>query len=157
MTLRLFNLARDTRGTSVVELGLLAPVIAMFLVGMVDISRAVSERLRLEQAAQRAVERLMQGQESSTTFANLAGEAASAAGVATTNVTVTPWRECNGATVGSGTTYASSTCTSGQTETAYLKVEVTDAFTPTFGTRFFPGANANGTVTIKGDAGMRIK
>jgi Flp pilus assembly protein TadG len=154
---RFLDYLRDDRGTSVVELGLIAPILAVFFVGMVDISRAVSERLRLEQAAQRAIERLMQGQESSGTFANLAGDAAAAASVAVANVTVTPWRECNGSTVGTGTTYASSTCTAGQTEAAYVKVVVNKDFTPIFGARFFPGANANGTVTITGEAGMRIK
>jgi Flp pilus assembly protein TadG len=149
--------ARDERGTSAVELGLLAPILSMFLVGLVDISRAVSERLRLEQAAQRAIERQMQGQEPSSTFSNIASDAAAAADVAVANVTVTPWRECNGTTVGSGSAYYTTSCTAGQTEAGYLRVEVTKAFTPTFSTRFFPGANANGTVTITGKAGIRIK
>ena len=154
---RFLDVGRDERGTSVVELALLAPVLALFLVGMVDISRAVADRLRLEQAAQRAIERQMQGQETSGTFANLATDAASAAGVAVGNVAVTPWRECNGAIVGSGAAYYTSTCTAGQAEAAYLQVVVTKPFTPTFGTQFFPGANANGTVTITGEAGIRIK
>ena len=157
MIRRLFNPARDERGTSAVELGLIAPVLSMFLVGLVDISRAVSERLRLEQAAQRAIERQMQGQETSSTFANIANNAASAADVAVANVTVTPWRECNGTNVGSGSAYYTSTCSAGQVEAGYLRVEVTKAFTPTFTARFFPGANANGTVTITGKAGIRIK
>lgn len=154
---RSLTLAADNRGTSVVELALVAPMLAMFLMGMVDISRAVAERLRLEQAAQRSIERVMQQQEPSSTFANLPSDAAAAAGVPTSNVTVTPWRECNGATMASGTAYNTTNCNSGQIQADYVKVVVTKAFTPTFGTRFFPGANANGTVTLTGQAGIRIK
>jgi Flp pilus assembly protein TadG len=157
MMRRLLHFSADQRGTSVVELGFVAPLLAMFLIGMVDISRAVAERLRLEQAAQRAIERQMQGQESSATFANLTTDAATAAGVSTANVTVTPRRECNGATVATGAAYATTTCTAGQTDAAYVRVVITKAFTPTFGTRFFPGANSNGTFTLNGEAGMRIE
>ena len=154
---RTLSLAVDRRGNSVVELGFLAPIFATFVVGMADISRAVAERLRLEQAAQRSIERVMQGQESSSTFANLAADAAAGAGVPVGNVTVTPRLECNGTTVATGAAYYTANCTAGQTKAGYVRVVVTKNFAPMFGTRFFPGANANGTFTLTGRAGIRIK
>ena len=156
MMRRFTSLFTNERGNSVVELGLVAPILATFLVGMADISRAVAERLSLEQAAQRSIERVMQEQETSTTFANLAADAAANAGVSTSNVTVTPWLECNGTTTATGSAYYTTTCTTGQTEMGFVKVVVTKDFTPLFGTRFFPGANSNGTVTLTGEAGLRI-
>ena len=152
-----FSLAADTRGTSVVELALVAPILATFLVGMADIGRAVAERLTLEQAAQRSIERVMQGQESSSTYANLAADAAAEAGVAVGNVTVTPRLECNGTTAATGSAYFTTTCTGGQISAGYVTVSVTKNFRPMFGTRFFPGANANGTFTLTGVAGVRVK
>lgn len=154
---RLACILADRRGNSVVELGLMAPILTAFLVGMVDISQAVAERLRLEQAAQRSIERVMQEQETSSTFANLAADAAAGAGVPAANVTVTPWLECNGATVASGSDYYNTFCTAGQAKAGYVKVVITKTFTPLFGTRFFPGANTNGTVTLTGEAGIRIQ
>jgi len=124
---------------------------------MVDIGRAVAERLNLEQAAQRSVERLMQGQETSASFANLAADAAASAGVLVTAVTVTPRLECNGAIAATGAAYYSSSCAAGQTKARYVNVSVNKDFTPLFGTRFFPGANANGTVTLTGEAGIRVQ
>jgi Flp pilus assembly protein TadG len=157
LVMRRTSLAADTRGNSVVELALVAPILATFLLGMTDLSRAVAERLRLEQAAQRSIERVMQGQESSSTFANLAADAAAEAGVAVGNVTVTPRLECNGTTTASGAAYAAATCTGTQIAAGYVTVSVTKNFQPMFGTRFFPGANANGTFTLTGVAGVRVK
>jgi Flp pilus assembly protein TadG len=157
MTRRWLSVAREEGGNSAIELALIAPVLAIFLGGMVDISRATAERLTVEQAAQRAIERQMQGQEASKTFANLAADAAAGAGVLVSAVTVTPWRECNGAIVGTGATYAASTCSVGQTEAAYVRVAVRKNFTPTFSASIFPGANADGTVTLVGQAGVRIQ
>ncbi len=156
MTRPLIRIASNERGNSVVELGLVAPLFAAFLIGMVDISRAVAERLRLEQAAQRSIERLMQGQEASATFANLQSDAETAAGSGST-ATVTPRLECDGSITASGTAYFTSSCTSGQTKARYVEVSITRTFTPMFGTDLFPWANADGTVTLTGRAGIRIQ
>ena len=45
------NLIRDERGASIVEMGLAAPLLATFLLGMVDLGGAYSAKLRVEQAA----------------------------------------------------------------------------------------------------------
>ena len=58
MIVRMASLWRDERGNSFLETALAAPLLASLFVGMVDVSRAVSAKIDLEQAAQRAVERV---------------------------------------------------------------------------------------------------
>src|SRR5438876_373458 len=57
---RLFRLASDRRGAAVIELALVAPVMALMVIGIVDISNAFSHKLALEQGVQRAIERIEQ-------------------------------------------------------------------------------------------------
>lgn len=153
MTQFIRSLARDERGASIIEMAMVMPVLATLLVGMVDISRAYSSRLQLEQAAQRSIEKVMQYQASSSTYATLYSEAAAAAGVPVSDVTVDYWLECNGARAAN---YESS-CTPGQAYARYVTVEIEKNFTPMFGTRFFPGANNDGTFTLNGEAGLRTQ
>lgn len=153
MMYRLRTLARDERGTSLIEMAMVAPVFATLLVGMVDISRAYSAKLQLEQAAQRSIEKVQQYQASSSTYATLYVEAATAAGVRIQDVTVDYWLECDGARI---TDYSSS-CTPGQAYSRYISVSINKDYRPMFGVRFFPGANADGTYTITGEAGLRTQ
>ena len=95
--IRMFkSLARDEQGTSLIEMAMVAPVLGSMLLGMVDICRAYSAKLQLEQAAYRSIEKVQQYRTTSDTYTTLQAEAASAAGVATSAVTVDPWLECNG-------------------------------------------------------------
>lgn len=150
---KLRNLAADERGTSLIEMALATPIFAALLMGMVDLSRAYSEKLQLEQASQRAIERVMNRQMNATSYNTLKLEAIAAAGVAPTDVTVDFWLECNGTRQ---TNYDSS-CSSGQIQARYINVAVQKKFTPVFGTKYFPGANADGTFTVKADAGIRTQ
>jgi Flp pilus assembly pilin Flp len=147
------SLARDDRGASVVELAFVAPIMASLLIGMVDLSRAYSHKLKLEQAAQRAIEKVQQYQTTTSTYGTLQSEAAAAAGVPTGNVVIDYWLECNGV---EATDY-NSVCSTGQTYARWVSVEVTGTFTPIFPSKRYPGANANGTFTLKGFAGMRTQ
>lgn len=153
------NLFADERGTSLIELGLALPIFAALLTGMVDISRAYSEKLQLEQAAQRAIERVMNRQMATTSYNTLKTEAADQADVDQSDVTVDYWLECNGTRQGDGTPgngYDAS-CSPGQIQARYLTVEVQKDFLPIFGTKYFPGANSDGTYTITSEAGIRTQ
>jgi len=152
MTQRLDQLARDERGTSIIELALVVPVLSALLIGMVDLSRAYAAKLDLEQAAHRAVERVMQDTASTTMFESLVDEAVDAADVAEEAVTVDFWLECNGVRAADYDT----TCTAGQTYARYLTVEIEKEFEPLFSTKFL-GSNADGTYTLRGEAGMRVQ
>lgn len=151
--IRFARLARDERGASIVELALVVPVMASLLVGMVDLSRAYSHKLKLEQAAQRAIEKIQQYQTTTSTYSTLRTEAADAAGVPAANVAIDYWLECNGVRA----TNYESVCTSGQTYARWVQVDVTGTFTPLFPSKRYPGANANGTFTLHGIAGMRTQ
>ncbi|HUE79054.1 MAG TPA: TadE/TadG family type IV pilus assembly protein [Sphingomicrobium sp.] len=153
MIKRLRSLARDERGASIIEMAMVTPVLATLLIGMVDISRAYAAKLQLEQAAQRSIEKVMQYQTGASTYSTLYTEAADAAGVPVTDVTVDYWLECNGARAANYT----DSCSSGQTYARYISVAVDKDFQPMFGTRFFPGANPDGTFTITGEAGLRTQ
>ena len=147
------RLAQDERGASIVELALVAPVMASLLIGMVDLSRAYSHKLKLEQAAQRAIEKVQQYQTTTSTYGTLQTEAAAAAGVPTSNVVIDFWLECDGTRAAN---YVS-VCTSGQTFGRWVSVEITGPFSPMFRSRRWPGANTDGTFTLTGKAGMRTQ
>jgi Flp pilus assembly protein TadG len=154
------RLLRNERGNSFVELGLVAPVLAAMLIGMVDISRAYAHRLQLEQAAQRTIEKVMQEPGVLTDYtASLKAEGAAAAGVEEDAVVPDFYLECStdGTTWAESTTFTSG-CPVGTLYYArYVNVAISKAFTPTFSSQYFPGANSNGTVTLTGRAGIRIQ
>ena len=145
------DIVRDEGGNSFIEMALVAPVLAALLVGMVDISRAYSADLLLEQVAQRTIERVQQSGFDPSNETALETEAAAAAGNGSA-ANVTFVQECNG-TAQSWTT----SCTTGQSYARYVTVTVTRPFSPLFGTKYFPGANDNGTVTLTGEAGVRVQ
>lgn len=141
------------RGNSVIELALAAPVLVSFLVGMVDISRGVSEKLQTVQVAQRTVERIQRSKFKPTDIPTLEIEAETAAGTGA-DATVTAWLEC-----GSDTTKLSYTasCNNGEAYARFVGISISKSFTPMFGTQYFPGANNDGTFTFDSTAGVRVQ
>lgn len=152
MTLRLDKLARDERGTSIIELALVVPILSALLIGMVDLSRAYAAKLALEQAAHRSIEKVMQESASTTMIASLVDEASAAADVDDDAITVDVWLECNGVRAADYDT----NCAPLQTYARYLTVEIEKGFEPLFSTKFL-GSNADGTFTLRGEAGMRVQ
>lgn len=150
---RLLLLVRCKRGAAAIEMALVAPLLATLLIGMVDLSRAYSTKLQLEQAAQRTIERVMQQRNVPSDYrTTLVPEAASAAGVAPEAVTVDDWLECDGTRQTSGTV----SCNPGQTYARYVTVAITKTYAPMFATRFL-GSNADGSFTLLGQAGVRVQ
>lgn len=143
----------DSRGNSLIELALAAPLLTALLVGTVDISRAVSSKLQIEQAAQRSIELVQRSNFQDSDKTTIQSDAASAAGVPTSNVTVDDWLECDGARQSS----FDGACTDTQISAKYVQVTIQKSFTPMFGTQFFPGANSNGSVTLVSTAGIRAQ
>ena len=152
-------LAQDESGASIIEMALLLPFLASMVVGVADISRAYSQKLILEQAAYRAIEKVQQYQASQSTLTALQNEVVSAANdagftdVTTSNVTIDFWLECNGARQ---TTY-NMNCSTGQTQARWISVDVTHNFTPMFASSRWPGSNSNGSYTLHGRAGLRTQ
>ena len=159
--IRFPRLAKDEHGASIIELALVAPILASLLIGMVDLSRAYSAKLQLEQAAQRSIEKVQQYQTTSSTYGTLQAEAATAAGVPASNVTIDYWLECNGVRQASYSDSCDSAPVSeggaGETQARWIKVDIKGTYTPMFRSKHYPSANADGTFTIHGIAGMRTQ
>ena len=155
---RLPSLARSESGNSIVEMGFVAPILASLLIGMVDLSRAYSNKLQIEQIAQRTIEKVQNAEYSDTdAYKNaLKAEAAAAAGVATSAVTVTSWLECNndGVKLAFGSSCTDANAPFGR----YVEVGIQRVYTPMFKVKFGgQNMNANGTYNLKGTAGVRIQ
>ncbi|HKC03874.1 MAG TPA: TadE/TadG family type IV pilus assembly protein [Sphingomicrobium sp.] len=155
------RLRASEHGAALVELALVAPMMAAMVIGMTDLSRAFSMKLRLEQAAQRTIEKIQQQKSVATSSYNsaLSTEATSAAteaGFGTGNtITADSWREC-----GSSTTHEDFTgdcASSSDAVSRYVSVEIANSFTPMFPSRHWPNANSNGDIVVKGYASVRIQ
>lgn len=148
------SLLADERGNSFIEMAFVAPILAALLVGMIDISRAYSDRVDLEQAAQRTVEKVQISNYIQSDDTTLKSEAETAAGPGST-ATVTEWLQC-----GSDTTqldYASGTCANGVATARFIQISITKNFTPLFTNSVFANKNADGTVTLHATAGVRVQ
>lgn len=173
---RAIRMLADDRGAAIIEMALVAPVLALGVIGIVDISNAYSKKLGLEQGAQRAVEKIMNTTETSTVEATLASEvqcqvngSTTANAVTTCNtsptqtITVT-WRldctDSGGAvttqTTTTSATYDAFTCPTGTVSQArYVQVNVTDKYTPLFPIHFSEFTSSDGTYHISATAGVR--
>lgn len=159
MMKRFTRLGADERGTSIIEMALLAPILATIIVGMVDLGSAYSAKLKLAQGAQRGIEKIQRfgiGVPGKTDEASLKSEAADGAGVEVAKVVVTSWLECtnSGGTV---TTKAyDGSCDTGEAFARTVQIDAEGTYTPMFSMKW-AGANANGTFTLHGKAGIRVQ
>ena len=149
------ELGADTRGTSVMELALVAPVLCLMLAGIIDLSMGFSSRLTLEQAAYRALERVSVGGVQDD-YSFLRAEAATAANVAESQVTVSQWLECNQVRQPA----FDGSCPSTQQTGRYVQITINSTYRPSFGwgplgTRF--GQSADGTIPIQAIAAVRVR
>jgi Flp pilus assembly protein TadG len=153
------NLVRDERGASIVEMGLLLPVLSTIVIGVADVSRAYSQKLLLEQAAYRAIEKVQQYQSTESTYDTLKNDVVTASNnagftdVTATNVTVDYWLECSGVRQ---TDYDTS-CSTAPVTARWISVDVTHDFTPMFASAKWPGSNTNGSYTLHGRASLRTQ
>ena len=142
-------LRRDERGSATIELALVLPLLGTFLMGAADVSLAVGRKLVVEQAAQRSVELIMQTTTDTTVEENIKEEAAEAADVPMSNVTVSYNLECDG-----DITDYDLDCGTGETEVRYITVKVRDEYEPMF-LSIFPITNENGNIDIVAQTGIR--
>jgi Flp pilus assembly protein TadG len=173
------KLRADDRGAAVIELALVAPVLALMVIGIVDMSNAFSRKLALEQGAQRAVERIMQTTGNDTVENTLKSEvqcqvngtttsgntiSCKSTPVALSDVTVTYKLECTdaGGTISVQTstvpaTFDAFVCAAGTaSEARYLEVQVNDKYSPLFPIHF-AFINGDGTYHLSATAGMRTQ
>ena len=172
----------NDRGAAVIEMALVAPVLALGVIGIVDVSNAYSRKLALEQGAQRAIEKIMNTTENATVEATLANEVKCQVNGSTTTTTTTggvttttttcntsptqaigvTWRlDC---TVGTTTTIQSTANSAtydtwlaacAGTKTGYVQVDVVDKYSPMFPIHFAAFNSSDGTYHIAATAGVR--
>jgi Flp pilus assembly protein TadG len=175
MMRRLRTLAREDRGSAVIELALIAPVLATLIIGVTDVSIAYGRRLELEQAVQRSIEKVMQTTGDTTVAGTIKKEAVCqingsnadgtcAAGRLTeAEVTVTYRLECTSAggavsnqDSSDADTFDAFTCPNAtDTEARYIMATAVDTYTPMFKIHF--GTGANGVYDLSATAGVRVK
>jgi Flp pilus assembly protein TadG len=146
----LHQLRRDHRGTSVIELALALPFLSVMLVGLVDVASCYSAQMSIQQAAARSLERVQVAGPSGD-FAFVRTEAASAAGVPVSQVTVETWLECDNvkqaATV--------QTCSETQASANYVKVTISSSYAPYFGYSPLGARTSDGRVPLSASASVR--
>ena len=145
------KLARNQRGSVIIELAFIAPILATMIVGIVDLSAAYGRKLVLEQAAQRAVEKIMQTTGEDTVDDTIRNEAAAAAGIPVSQVSVAFTMTCAGVS----TNYATQ-CTDNSTEVRYIEISLWDTYTPIIPATF-TGMNSDGTYTLTAKNGIRTQ
>src|ERR1044072_108043 len=166
------KLRPDQSGAAIIELALIAPIFALRVVGVVDMSNAYSRKLQAEQGAQRAVEKIMQTTQDDTVENTLKlevkcqinGGASPCAGrVPDADVIVTWLLECNtpGAiteqTATDPAVFDTLYCADANAKEArYIQVKVNDKYTPMFPIHF-AALNGDGTYHIVATAGMRTQ
>lgn len=163
MTRNIRSLARDERGASIIEMALVAPFLATLVIGMIDISRGYSAKIKLEQVSQRTIEKAMQGMQgddSTDIFNTLKAEAAATAEVDPSKVEVRYWLECNGVSQNTNpATMAADyekVCQSGERYSRHLNVKIEKTYTPMFATKWL-GSNTDGSFTLIGESGIRVQ
>ncbi len=159
---RLLTLLREQRGAAIIELAFIAPVIALMTVGVVDLSNGFGAKLRVEQAAQRSIEKVMQTTGVTTVEDTIAAEAVcqyngtnidgscKTAPLTTADVSVMHRLECN------NVVSTAPDCATGQTESRWVQVTVSTDYTPMFPLHF-TGIASNGKYHIQAVAGMRTE
>lgn len=146
------RISDDERGMSMIEFGMLAPILAIFVIGIGDLGRGLSERFSLQQAANRTLELAHFGT-TEPTYNYLIAEAAAAADVPATNVTLDDWVECDGVR----NEDFGAACAANQQIARYIKLTINSSFEPLFSGFNYATVGADGRVQISADASLRVQ
>lgn len=145
---RLRRLLAHDAGATLIEFGIVAPVVLLFITGMVDLAGGLAEKHRLKQVVDRALERA-QASPRDSSFTYVETEAAAAAGPGS-QVVMEQWLECdtNRRTIAEG-------CDTGQSS-RFIKLTVTSSYRPLFRMDYF-GVRDDGTVAIIAKGTLRVR
>jgi Flp pilus assembly protein TadG len=169
------NLAREDRGAAVIELALIAPILAILIIGITDVSIAYGRRLELEQAVQRSIEKVMQTTGIDTVENTIKNEAVCQYNgvdgggncktdrITAADVTVTYRLEC---TTGGGAVTVQETAVADtfdtfvcanvtDSEARYIMATAVDTYTPMFPIHF--GTGPDGVYNMSATAGVRVQ
>ena len=137
----------DDSGSSLIEAAFIIPVLCLLAFGAVDVAMGFAQKLRVQQAADRAVQFALNIGLTKATQSNIQTEAATSAGIDAAKVTVNFWLECNKQVQSD----FNGTCASG-IPARYLSVTIADSYAPTFYQHF-----SDRTIALSGFAEGRIQ
>lgn len=142
--MRAMNFLRDARGSTVIETALVAPVLALLALGGYDVSRMVS---RQHELAGGAVEMqtivLAAASGTATDTATIKTALVNTMNLDPSKVTITKVYRCNTSTT---LVSSSGSCGASDKVSTYVKVTLTDTYTPTW-TKYGVGGPFNYSVT----------
>jgi Flp pilus assembly protein TadG len=144
------RLRGDDRGVAFVEFGFLVPILSVLVIAVIDLSQGLSQRFTMQQAVNRSLERLLVSRpvaganDSSVDYTYIRQEAATAAGVPLSQVTLSQYLLCNGTQAASSAT----ACPQGQEQARYISLTVNKNFTGSF---------YLGTVPLSVTGSMRVQ
>jgi Flp pilus assembly protein TadG len=160
----------------VIELAIVAPFLALAVMGIVDMSNAYTRKLALEQGAQRAIEKVMQTTGVTTVENTIKAEAVcqvngltngacnTTSPITASDVTVTFRLECKDSagaitsqTSTDSTAFDALSCPSTSKEMRYIEVAIADKYTPIFPIHFSSYDSGDGTYHLSATAGMRTQ
>ena len=164
------RLRADEGGAAVIELAIVAPVLALLTMGVIDMSNGFSRKLQLEQGAQRAVEKVMQTTGVLSVEDTIAQEVVCQVNgtnedgscktdpITTANVTVEHRLECDGvvSTTDSDGDGDSDCATEDEVKSLWIKVTVWSDFEPMFPFKF-SGIDEDNKYRIQAVSGMRTQ
>ena len=122
------RLRRDTRGAVVIETAVVAPVLALMGVGAFQVSQIVARQHEMQTGAADAASMALAGwSNDDTQIAALKGVIQRTLDLEASQVTVTRKYRC-----GTAAAYVNdkTTCLEGEIVTSYLRIELTDTYTP---------------------------
>jgi Flp pilus assembly protein TadG len=125
---RLLRLPRDKRGTTVIEVAILAPVLIIMALGGFDVSRMIARQHELQSGAGDAEQIVLAAASGTSTDVNtIKSVLANTLGIPNdaSHITVVKKFRC-----GTATSLQSSVCSSGTYESTYLQVTFNDSYTP---------------------------
>jgi Flp pilus assembly protein TadG len=148
--LSLCRLKGDCRGASVIEIAVAMPFLSVMMLGLVDVSTCYSAQMSIQQAAARSLERV-QVSGSSEDFAYVKSEAAAAAGVPESQVSVETWIECDNVKQAA----AVLTCGTTQLTSKYVQVTITSSYAPYFTYSPLGARGSDGKVPLSATSSVR--
>jgi hypothetical protein len=145
-------IVRDERGSSMLEMTFILPVLIMLGCGATDLAMCYAQGLKLQQAAARTMELAIASGFKSSMTTTLQSEGATAAGVPTGNVTVDLWLECDGVRQSD----YNGSC-SGSSPARFASATITDTYNWMFEAIVPSWNNQPYSVPLKGYAEVRIQ
>ncbi|MBY2929127.1 pilus assembly protein [Sphingomonadales bacterium 56] len=143
----------DKSGMALVETALVAPFLAMIIMGTTDAARYGAAKMKVQQAVNRGLEMSWMGGPNVTT-SDIQAQAAAQADVPASAVTVTQTFECGG----TATNWSTTSCASGEAA-RYTQIQISTTFTPSFAGSALAKmlGNSNGVVPISATGVLRIQ